>query len=262
MKNKKWWGEFTFRQEEQKCWRIGERSIVIKRQGCEWNCWNKETDTENDADIIIDNGANISLKDSVEIGRFLEQNTSDKINVYPLLADRTVIARPSSPLTILAGEKVQLFVSTPVWFYAETIPSAKCLLDLPFWRPSDSWFGASTIDGQLCYAKYTSAKTQLQSLEMHTHRATTPITVINSDSKALTINRINVPVNYLTLYSDEKNQLWTSGITIEKEDDSKEIELVIDKSSTTDIYSRTFISSPRLTYEHGKIIRRISNLFG
>jgi hypothetical protein len=261
MKNNSWWGEFTFELQEKKCWSVGERAIVLRREAAEWNTWNIESE-EEDNDIVVSDGACINVDDMTITGRFLEKNTSEKIKVSPLLADRTVIARPSSPLTILAGEKIQLFISTPIWFYAETFPNGKCLVDLPFWRPSDSWFGGSTIDGQLCYAKYTSAKTKIDELELHPHKATTPIMVINSHNKELTINRINVPVNHLNLYSDDKNQLWTSRITIEIADDSADIELVIDKNVSAEFEPLTFISSPRISSEHGRLIRRISNLFG
>ncbi|MFT5757000.1 MAG: hypothetical protein ACI9LM_001725 [Alteromonadaceae bacterium] len=261
MSNNIWWGEFTFELQEKKCWSVGERAILIKRKEAEWNTWNIE-ETEEDNDVLVSDGISINLDDTTVTGRFLEKITSEKIKVSPLLADRTVIARPSSPLTILAGEKIQLFISTPIWFYAETLPSGKCLVDLPFWRPSDSWFGSSTIDGQLCYAKYTSAKTKLEELDLHPHRATTSITVINSHDKALTINRINVPVTYLNLYCDEKNQLWTSAISIEIEDESADVELIIEKGFSADFQPLTFISNPRVSSEHGKLIRRISNLFG
>jgi hypothetical protein len=261
MNNNIWWGEFTFELGEQKCWSVGERAILLKRDVAEWNTWNIES-KEVDQDIVVSDGVNLTVDDTTIVGRFLEKNTSEKIKVSPLLADRTVIARPSSPLTILAGEKIQLYISTPIWFYAETFPNGKCLVDLPFWRPSDSWFGSSTIDGQLCYAKYTSAKTKIDELELHPHKATTPIMVINSHNKELTINRINVPVNHLNLYSDEQNQLWTSRITIEIEDESTDVELIIDKKVSAEFEPLTFISSPRISSEHGRLIRRISNLFG
>lgn len=260
--NNVWWGEFSFEHQETKCWRVGERALLIKRKATEWNTWNIESAAEEDVDIMVSDGAEIDLESSLVFGRFLEKSTSEKIKVTPLLADRTMIARPASPLTILAGEKIQLFISSPIWFCAETWPSGKCLVDLPFWRPSDSWFGSSTIDGQLCYAKYTSAKTELDELDFHPHRATTAITVFNRHSKALTINRINVPVNFLSLYSDNKNQLWTSRISIKIEGESADVELVIDKHFSSEFEPHLLVSCPRISSEHGKIIRRISNLFG
>lgn len=262
MSNNIWWGEFSLAPQETKCWNVGGRAFLIKRKVSEWNTWNIESSTEEDVDIFVSDGSNITLNSNMVTGRFLEKNTSNSIKVSPLLADRTMIARPASELSILAGEKIQLFISSPIWFCAQTLPSGKCLVDLPFWRPSDSWFGSSTIDGQLCYAKYTSAKTNLDELDFHPHRATTAITVFNSHNKALVINRINVPVNYLSLYSDNKNQLWTSRISIKIEGDSADVELVIDKNFSSEFEPHSLVSSPRISSEHGKIIRRISHLFG
>lgn len=261
MSNNIWWGVFSFDLLEQRCWSIGERAILIKRKATEWNTWNIESE-EEDSDIVVSNGMNFNIDNNLINGRFLEKSTSEILKVFPLLADRTVIARPSSPLTILAGEKIQLYISTPIWFYAETFPGGKSIVDLPFWRPSDSWFGSSTIDGQLCYAKYTSAKTQVEELDLHSHHATTSIIVVNNHKKALIINRVNVPVNHLHLYSDEQNQLWTSRISIEIEDESADVELIIEKGFSAEFNPLTFISNPRLKPSQGKLIRRISNLFG
>lgn len=262
MSHNVWWGDFTFEHQEQKCWIIGDRAIVIKRNDNEWNSWNVETPEEVNDDILVSGCANLPISEEIIKGRFLERNTSNTIKVMPKLADKSVVARPASPLTILAGETVQLFISTPIWFYAQTSPGNKSLLDLPFWRPSDSWFGASTIDGEICYAKYTSAKTRIEDLEMRAHRAITPITVTNSYHEAFTINRINVPVNYLHLYSNDENQLWTYGVEIERKNKSDNVELIFSDHLLHKINSYELVSEPRLTSDHGKLTRSISNLFG
>ena len=243
MSNSIWWGDFTFDLQEQKCWSIGQRAILLKRKATEWNTWNIESVAQEHDDITLSDGANFTVESTDVVGRFLEKSTSDTVKVFPLLADRTVI-------------------STPIWFCAHTVPSGKCIVDLPFWRPSDSWFGSSTIDGQLCYAKYTSAKTQLEDLDLHSHKATTSIIVVNNHDQPFTINRINVPVNHLHLYSDEQNNLWTSRLTIEIKNDSSDVELIVDKSVSSELAPLTFISSPRVSLGHGKLIRRISNLLG
>ena len=86
--------------------------------------------------------------------------------------------------------------------------------------------------------------------------------VINSHDKALIINRINVPVNYLHLYGDDKNQLWTSSITIEIENESADVEFIVEKSISAELSPLKSICAPRESSEHGKLIRRISHLFG
>jgi len=261
MADKAWWGEFTFSLEQQRCWRIGERAIILKRFENEWNSWNLETDTESDEAIMVGDLAECTAIEEAKFGRYLQQNTSDTVQILPLLADRSVVARPDTPLTLLAGEKSRLYVSTPVWFSAKLLPKGESLLDLAFWRPSDSWFGPSTRVGQICYAKYTAARVQLNNIEQRPHRAITPITVVNNHDKSLTIERINVPVTLLHLYADEANQLWTTGISVHRDRQSDNVELHLDKGAPVEALSPSLINGPRMVTEQSILIRSISSLF-
>ncbi|MBA6391325.1 hypothetical protein H4J38_11140 [Colwellia sp. BRX10-3] len=261
MANNAWWGEFTFSLQQQRCWQFGDRSIILKRDENEWNSWNLETVTENDQAMIVGEPDDDCCMKAAKFGRYLQQNTSDKIQVLPLLADRSVVTRPDTPLTLLAGEKARLYVSTPIWFSAKLLPKGECLLDLPFWRPSDSWFGPSTRVGQICYAKYTAARIQLNNIEKRPHRAITPITVINNHNEALTIERISVPVTLLHLYADQEHQLWTTGISVHRDGHSDNVELHLDKHAPVEANAPVLISNPRVATEQSILIRSISSLF-
>ena len=262
MVNQAWWGEFTFEHHQQRCWRLGERAIILKRLENEWNSWNVETLTDNNEAMVVGDIKDFCpVDDKAKLGRYLQQNTSDKLRILPLLADRSVVARPDTPLTLLAGEKSRLYVSTPIWFSAQILPKEECLLDLPFWRPSDSWFGPSTRVGQICYAKYTAARVQLDNLEQRPHRAITPITVINNHDQPLTIERINVPVTLLHLYADEAHQLWTTGISVHRERQTDNVALHLDKHAPVEALSAALINGPRVNTEQSILIRSISSLF-
>jgi len=261
MADNAWWGEFTFELQQQRCWRIGERAIILKRLENEWNSWNLETVNENNEAIIVDDNAPCSTLEQAKFGRYLQQHTANKVQVLPLLADRSVVARPDTPLTLLAGEKSRLYVSTPIWFSVQLLPKAERLLDLPFWRPSDSWFGPSTRVGQICYAKYTAARIQLNNIEKRPHRAITPITVINNHDKPLTIERINVPVTLLHLFADAEQQLWTTEISVHRERDSDNVELNFAQHAPIEALAAVLINGPRTHTEHGTLIRSISSLF-
>ncbi|MFT6529825.1 MAG: hypothetical protein ACJAZB_001476 [Psychrosphaera sp.] len=262
MTNNQWWGDFTFDDQQIKRWQIGERAITIKRAVNEWNCWNFETSDEIDLPIELVDIEQSTDNSEKMFGRYLENNSEGKIRISPQLADRSVVTRPATPLTLLTGEKTQLFISTPIWFSAKTLSNNQQFIDLPFWRPSDSWFGASTIDGQLCYAKYTSARIQLAHLEKRSHRAITPITVINHQDKPLVIERLNVPVNLLNLYCDDHNQFWTSGITVKTENHSRNVEMHINEKVPKEVQSYELVTPPRIVSETNKLIRNISNLLG
>jgi hypothetical protein len=60
-----WWGTFKFDMTETKCWRVGQRTIAIKRAMHEWSIWNKETPKEETKLITVTpKGIHETFKDS------------------------------------------------------------------------------------------------------------------------------------------------------------------------------------------------------
>ena len=257
-----WWGEFTLEVDQSVYWSIGERQIIISRQAAEWRAWNIDG-PEPDEVTSLEHGVwgqpDYPVSDT--LSRHLFTTTPETIKVTPALADRPVTTRPATPLNILPNEEVRLYVSTPVWFRVFTVPNATCFFDQPLWRPSDSWFGPSTIEGELCYAKHTDARLQLDLLERRAHRAITPITVINNSGKALLIERLSLPVPMLRLYADEYGQLWTDAITVTREVEDEATALTLDKKPPTEASKAKLISEPRVEVSKNRLIRSLSSLF-
>jgi hypothetical protein len=261
MEHSTWWGDFSIQDQEALSWSIGDRCILIQRLASEWNTWNIISEQEI-TESVITNGWNSSEKpDDKYLGRHLQENTSDYLRIVPALADRSIVARPNVPLKLPSGEKVRIYVSTPIWFKALIKPNDTTLLDIPFWRPSDSWMGSSTMEGELCYAKYTDARLKLELLEQRSHRAVTSVWIHNKRDTALTIERINVPVPLLNLYSDENNLLWSDSISITSESENDMVELKLNKQVPEEAKSGKLVSSPRITDEKHTLLRSISGLF-
>ncbi|WP_158969203.1 hypothetical protein [Paraglaciecola sp. L3A3] len=210
---KKWWGDIGFKLNETKTWRIGNRKISVQRKGAEWIIWNEETQQESFEQLILEDGVS-ELSTDIQPKRYLVEKTADFIKALPLLANRSVIVRPSSTLNILPGEKIELFVSSPLWlaFYSQN--NKLPISDLPFWLPSDSWFGPSTMVGELCYSKYTDARVTLDNIQKRSHRAITSISISNEHDELLTIDRISLPIPFLNLYVDATEQFWTDKVCL------------------------------------------------
>lgn len=261
---KPWWGDFSLAQQQQRYWSAGERHIVIERQACEWNTWNINTETEN-RDIIhcgecYQQTPALLLEDQ-NLGRHLQTTTEEKIRIMPALADRSIVTRPHTPLRLLGGEKTKIYVSTPLWFTATTLPSESVLLDVPFWRPSDSWFGSSTREGEICYAKYTDARMRLEMLEQRPHRAVTPVFIHNKQKQPLLIERLNVPVPLLSLYHHSERGLWTETVNMRREDDDDKVTLVLEKQAPAEVPGADLLVGPRVSSEKHTLIRSLSSLF-
>lgn len=213
-KNKSWWGEFHFDPLETKCWRIGDRVIAVKRNKHEWTVWNKETDVESDQPTLVEAPKpSDSFQDS-EFHRYILNTTNGTLIIEPSLADRAMVIRPNKPFTIMPEEEIKIYVSSPLWMTILAPDSKMPISDIPFWRPSDSWFGPSTMSGDLCYSKYTDAKMEKELIEKRSHRATTIVTIKNAQEEPLYIERLNLPTPALRLYSDQEGELWTDQIFI------------------------------------------------
>ncbi|WP_269518188.1 DUF432 domain-containing protein [Alteromonas sp. BMJM2] len=209
-----WWGQFNFDEQETKCWRVGDRLVAIRRSEHEWSVWNKETTQELDKPIQVNKlKARESLKE-IAIQRFMVSNTSTTLVIEPSLADRAMVVRPNKPFFVMPEEEINIFVSTPLWMTLLLPKSDIPLTDIPFWRPSDSWFGPSTMSGDLCYSKYTDAKMDNSLLEKRPHRASTMVTLKNEQDEPLRVERLNLPVPALKLYTNQNGDFWSDQVSI------------------------------------------------
>lgn len=260
--NKEWWGEFAFNQDETKCWRIGDRFIAIKRSEREWTIWNNESANEINKPVIVNKQKSRESFQDVSFERFMVCQTTDTVHVEPSLADRSIIVRPSKPLVVMPFEKIQLYVSTPIWMTISVPNIETPMSDIPFWRPSDSWFGPSTMSGDICYSKYTDAKVKQEDLEMRSHRASTMVTVTNDQEEPLIIQRLNLPVPSLKTYSNGNGHFWTDQISIlQRTEHSKPVSHV-KHSPPEDVHTMTQVSESRELSNKSSFLSSIKNLIG
>jgi len=152
------------------------------------------------------------------ITRFSMRSTHEYLDLQPMLADRPVVIRPEHPISIVSGESITLFISTPLWMRLRVHEPPQHLLDMPTVRPSDTWFGTTTREGELCYAARTTGRLDLGDVPMRPHRAVTPLRIRNQASDTLLLERVQVPTRHLALYTTDRSILWTQALTLERED--------------------------------------------
>ncbi|PKG97719.1 hypothetical protein [Paraglaciecola sp. MB-3u-78] len=258
---KKWWGDINFELNEAKTWRIGQRKISVQRKDAEWLISNEKTNEESFEELVLERATFTDPVIDILPQRYLVKNTQNSLIAKPLLADRSIIVRPHSALNVLPGEKIELYVSSPLWlaFYAHEgrLP----ISDLPFWLPSDSWFGPNTMVGELCYSKYTDAKVTLDNIQKRSHRAITTINISNEHDEVLTIERISLPAPFLNLYVDATHQFWTDKVCLihhlDGDRPSFAIKNLTKESEKTDL---TLISPAREMADENTFMRSIRSL--
>lgn len=265
-----WWGTFEIGEDEAGRWRVGPSTLWIYRSARSWHLVHMQSDQALDDAAEIDPPRAIgqtdlsldALPDGADLTRFSFLKTDAHCSLVPVLADRAVVARPDIPLYILAGESVTMYVSTPLWMRVEVGSDARLLREIPSFRPSDTWFGPSTREGELCYSVQTLGRLRLEDLPRRLHRAITPIHIRNRGADPLHVERIQVPVQYLSLFEGEGHFLWTQSVTLDREALGEQAAVRFDESAVPKEAGRTKrLRGPRLHVRTNMIVRTFGSLF-
>jgi hypothetical protein len=135
------------------------------------------------------------------------------------------------------------------------------LYELPSTRPSDTWFGPSTLVGEFCYASRTAGRLSLEELEFRPHRAITPIRVVNRADDPLFFEKVKLPVQYLSVYRSETQFLWTESVRLERGDAGDMAALDISHRTPPQAGSAHKIGPARLQAGRNLVVRAFSKLF-
>ena len=152
-----------------------------------------------------------------------------EVSLLPATADRPVVARPEHTLRIPPNSTAQLYIGSPLWLQVRA--GDYTALDQPVLRPSDTWFGPSTTEGELCYASRTAARTQRLSGPTTHARLFTELTVRNRGKKPLQVDRVSLPMQSLAIYAGTDGRLWTASVAVTWQDDNTLVAVALDTAA-------------------------------
>ncbi|MDH3420120.1 MAG: hypothetical protein OEQ25_13475 [Gammaproteobacteria bacterium] len=261
-----WWGVYDLEPECWARWQIGPLTLFAQPKRHEWVFgWKAARDPLQNALSIDVPASTAPDPDDYTFSRYVVGKPHSHLELGPRLGDRPFIVRPVSELSLLAGQQTVLFVSTVVWIatYLNGSTDEPCaLLEIPARRPSDTWFGPNTLQGELCYASRTSAHIDLDAIEPRPHRAVTPVEIRNLGSDTLPIDQLRVPIPALSLYHDQDNGLWTDTVCFVREEGDREASLTVPEASDHLPEERTLLAPPRAAVEAGTIVEAFSRFLG
>ncbi len=260
-----WWGRRRVPVGSSGRWRIGPLTLWIQRLDGEWRVAYDRGDDPQDVSLqeeIPAEAGDLLLKDGVT--RYVVAGKSEEVVLSAALADRSVVTSSEKPLSVPPGEQVSVYVSSPLWVVVETGKPARPLCELPAFRPSDTWFGPNTIDGELCYASRTFHRLRLDDVPVRPHRATTTVKIKNSARSMLSLERMQVPVMNLALYRASDGRLWTEDVVFERSDDNDFVALRLGgrgKPGAVGPGGAKLIAGPRVQPSGNVVVRAFSSLF-
>lgn len=209
-----WWGDGELGPVEGRSWQIGPLTLHLARRPNEWRVgWKTGADPLAD-DLQVAEPLPVDapehMASDLVVHRFAMRG-GGRFHLTPALADRPVVVRPDLPLHIPAGMQARVYVSSPVWLRVEV--EGLLLTEVPTFRMSDTWFGASTRVGELCYASRTSGRLRLELLPRRHARAVTAVNLVNRASKPLMFERLKLPAPSLALFHGPEG-LWTQSLAV------------------------------------------------
>ncbi len=258
-----WWGEFEPEIGLAVNWSIGPLLFAVRRREKEWQVYHHSGDWPDDTPSAwtITEGEDIVCCDGA-FQRHVFADTSGELVIEPLLADRSVVIKSTVPILIPAGEQISFYVSTPLWLQAKLPLRKHVLLDVATIRLSDTWFGPSTMEGELCYATTTSGRLYLDDLPVRAHRAITPVKIKNSGEKPLKLEKLSLPVPFLSLFDTSVHGLWTEEIALYHDERKDITDIVVGGHPPEPYNAARRISGPRKTAEKSMLHKTFGALFG
>lgn len=265
-----WWGSYTMETDVPHRWRIGPFELYVERTARQWRTARRQHGDPLDA--RIERAIAVSREEmdgiihsedpEIVVSRFPFRETDPGLKLDPALADRAVVIRPETPLYVVPGESITLFVSTPLWIRIRTGEPGSVLEDVPSYRPSDTWFGSSTREGELCYATRTAGRIALANLPQRRHRAVTPARIHNRASDTLLVERLQLPVQVLPLYVSETGFVWTPGVRLNRERKEDPATVTVEEGPPEEALGADRIAGPRTESRSNLVMRTFGALGG
>lgn len=243
------------------CWHlaIGPLSIYVERSAGEW-LLSYQQHTEQDVFNRVLHEPLDSWPESLKVQRYVFKKPPSQWQLLPCLMDRPVVVKTRQPIFIPPGECINFYLSTPLCTQLR-LGSMLVAQEIPVMRLSDTWFGPSTREGQLCYAAKTHARHNLADVPLRPHRAVTPLKINNRSDKMLSIDKISLPVPMLSVFARKDHTLWTEAVTLEHHSNQPLAKLKIERTLPEGIHMDQRISSARQPAEHATLIRAFTGIF-
>jgi hypothetical protein len=255
-----WWGRFSLAVGEKGLWHVGPMKLLVARRRQEISIdYLQNAEPRHGRAFEYPASAGLDGPGVVRT-RYAFADAPEIVWIVPALADRAVVVYPEDPFYVPAGESITLYCSTPLWIRVEAGAARMRLLESAIERPSDTWIGPSTLEGELCYATQTAARLERSSVARYPHRAMTELRIRNTANDTLRLEKVNLSVPYLSLFAGHDGVLWTESVLLERTSSATIGRLQIEHPPVPSELER--LTPPRLTAEPGGVlVRAFSALF-
>ncbi len=256
----RWWGPQEVELGQLVRWRIAGLSLWIRRSQREWKvAWSWPEEWAPTADVSREDDAPYPDETNLPVERYVFENTDSPLQLWPATADRPVVTTPRIPFFLGPREKTRLYVGTPLWLSLRSA-SGDLLREFPIRRPSDTFFGPTTLEGEVCYATRSKASLDRDNIQWMARRATTAVNIRNDSNKALPVERLKIPVTMLSIFAGG-SKLWTESLDVDV-DHGEMAKVTVRPGPPAEAEGAELLNAPRQAPEaSGRLMRVFDGLF-
>jgi len=257
----RWNRRFALSERDRRFWQIGPFQLWATAYPFELRLAVAQGDDPLETTLAVGSpGRGREISEKASVRRFAFRQSIDSIELVPALADRPIVVSPEEPLMLPPDEEVTVLVSTPLWVKVIAGAAASVLLDVPTHRPSDSWFGPSTMEGELCYGSRTNARLNLENIPVRPHRAISVVRVRNGSTKDLHIEKLKLPTPQMSVFVTAKGRYWTEGVTLERREDDEPAAVRFGQGPPDEASDATLAAEPRSPSQRGMLTRAFAGI--
>jgi hypothetical protein len=164
----------------------------------------------------------------------------------PVVPDRPLILKPSTPVKLLPGKKATFYFEIPLWvkLLSKGERSQSFLFEVPLTSFSHIWFG-DPAEGELCYSLDVDLITETDVLERCPYHAVATVHIRNSSALQLDLQKILLHTDYLYLFRQEE-KIWTDEITYQFRGTEQSSQISFSKRPPAFMKHAPQVSGPRV----------------
>ncbi len=255
-----WWR--PVRLDSGQCWQytLGPLTLYLQRLRGEWVLGSTREIGREHGETLLSQAIH-KLPELDNLQRFIFREPPSHFCLTPRLLDRPVVVKTHTPVSIPPTEQAVFYISSPVMITINLQQPDCTLYELASQRLSDTWFGPSTLHGELCYADKTHARNNRADLPVRPHRAVTAVTIENNADSMLILDKLSIPVPYLAVYGLNDGSIWTDPITLQHDGNHALTRFKITKQLPDGVTPAARITAPRQHIEKHGLIRAFTGMF-
>lgn len=258
-----WQETLSFEYDKNYKLTVGALELYASLLESEWQFRHRyitEDETKSERQINLSVVKNLP-QTNLELMRFIHADKGNSLQVRPCLANKNIVAKPYTPVFLPSQQTMTIYISTPVWLAIFQNQLRQPLLEIPTFKLSDTWFGPKPHIGELCYSSQFSGRISLDSLPKRSSRIITPVRITNNGEGNLKLEKISIPCDYLAIYVNKEQALWTPTLSIIRETEQSRTRIAIDKTLHPALLDAQRIAEPRVSDQTRLLSKTIDMLF-